>query len=164
MQKINAIKASKGIVYLMTFAVLTVLVVLVPEILREEAVGRVNPPAKWPVYVTAWTYSLPILFALYQTVKLINLIQIKKAFSQKAVDTLRKIKFAALAFCLMVIVGTICGVLVGRSIDPTEDYAPLAAMGIILTFVSSVITAFIATLEKLLQNAIEIKSENELTV
>jgi hypothetical protein len=164
MHKINSIKTSKGIVYLATFAVLTVLTILVPEILREEAVGRVNPPAKWPVYLTVWTYSLPIFFALYQTVKLINLIEIKKAFSQKAVGTLGKIKYAALAFCVMVIIGTITGVLWGRRIDPTEDYAPLSAMGIIFTFISSVITAFLAILQRLLQNAIDIKSENDLTV
>lgn len=162
--KLNTINTTKGLVYLMIIAVLTVLTVLVPEMLREEAAGRANPPAAWPVYLTAWIYSVPIFIALYQTLKLVNLIGLKKTFSDKAVSTVRKMKYAALVFCLMVIVGTITGIVWGRSMDPTDDYAPLGALGIVFTFVSSVITAFIATLERLLKNAIDIKSENELTV
>jgi hypothetical protein len=162
--KLNTTTTTKGLIYLMGFSVLGILTILVPEILREEAQGRANPPASWPVYTTVWVYSVPIFVALYQTWKLVRLIEQKKAFSQKAVSILKKIKYTALTFCLMVIIGTITGIVWGRKVDPTEDYAPLGAMGIIFSFVSSVITAFIAILERLLQNAIDIKSENELTV
>jgi len=37
-------------------------------------------------------------------------------------------------------------------------------MGLVIIFASVVIAAFAALLQKLLQNAIEIKSENDLTV
>lgn len=46
-----------------------------------------------------------------------------------------------------------------------QDDAPgIVAIGLVITFGSIVIAVFAAVLQKLLQNAIDIKSENDLTV
>lgn len=162
--KLNLINTTKAIVYLTAITVISVLIILIPEILREEAIGKATPPAAFPVLIVSWTYSLPVFFALYQTLRLINLIELKKAFSNKTIETLQKIKYSTIIFCIMVIVGTAAGLVLGKRIDPTEDLTPLATFGFIFTFVSIVIATFVATLRRLLQNAINIKAENDLTV
>lgn len=45
-----------------------------------------------------------------------------------------------------------------------DDALGFAALGAVITFGSLVIAVFAAVLQKLLQNAIDIKSENDLTV
>jgi biopolymer transport protein ExbB/TolQ len=48
--------------------------------------------------------------------------------------------------------------------DEGEDIAGVISLGLMLTFTSLVIAVFAAVLQKLLKNAIDIKSENDLTV
>ena len=45
-----------------------------------------------------------------------------------------------------------------------DDAPGLVAIGLVIVFASFVIGAFAAVLQKLIQNAVEIKSENDLTV
>jgi hypothetical protein len=51
-----------------------------------------------------------------------------------------------------------------RHIGPTEDSPPFGILGFTLTFAASVIATLAAVLQQLLQSAIAIKSENDLTV
>ncbi|MDU2242234.1 MAG: DUF2975 domain-containing protein [Paenibacillus sp.] len=49
--------------------------------------------------------------------------------------------------------------------DAEKDDAPgLAALGLVICFASLVIAVFAAVLQRLLRNAIDIKSENDLTI
>jgi hypothetical protein len=45
-----------------------------------------------------------------------------------------------------------------------DDAPGVIVIGLVIIFASSVIATFAAVLQKLLQNVVEIKSENELTV
>ena len=45
-----------------------------------------------------------------------------------------------------------------------DDSAGFVAIGLVVIFATAVITTFAAILQKLFQNALDIKSENELTV
>ena len=155
---------TRGIIYLMGFALITVCAILLPELAREESVGRVTPPSPYPFLIGAWILSTPIFVALHQTLKLLSHVDGNKAFSNHSVKTLQNIKFCSIVFSAMIIVGVVTVVLVTRSVNPTEDVTPIVTLGFVFTFVSSAAATFIAVLQKLLKVAIDIKSENDLTV
>lgn len=108
------------------------------------------------VYASALTY----FFALYQALKLISYIDKNKAFSQVSVNALKNIKHCA---------NTISIIYLGLvpflyPIADADDAPGLIAFPLIIIFASMVIAVFAAVLQRLLQEAIDIKSENDLTV
>ena len=108
------------------------------------------------VYATA----IAFFFALYQAFKLLSYIDGNKAFSELSVTALKNIKYCA------VIIGIIYAAIIPFLIPVAEaDDAPgLIGFPLIFIFASSVIAVFAAVLQKLLKEAIDIKSENDLTV
>lgn len=162
--KNNLITITKGSVYLIGIAVITVCAILLPELAREEAVGKVNPPSSYPFLIGAWILSLPIFIALHQTLKLINYVKQNKAFSNKSVKALKYIKYSTLVFSFLIVSAVIAVIVLTRGANPPEDITPVITIGFIFTFVSSLITTFVAILERLLKDAINIKSKNDLII
>jgi hypothetical protein len=74
---------------------------------------------------------------------------------------LRTIKYCAIV--LIVAVGGALAYIV-IAVRGKDDIAGGVAIGVVLMFVSVVIATAAAVFERLLQNAVEIKSENDLTV
>jgi hypothetical protein len=155
---------TRAVVCLMAIGVLSVCGILLPEIAREEAVGKVNHPSPAPFLIVAWVLSIPIFVALYQTFRLLGYIDSNKAFSYLAVKSLQIIKICAVIFSVLLVLGAVIVIVIAKSVDPTEDVTPVVSIGFVLTFVSSVIATFAAVLQRLLKDAIDIKSENDMTV
>lgn len=108
------------------------------------------------MYVSA----VPFFFALYQSFNLLNYIDKNQAFSELSVTALKKIKN-----CAIIISGLYVVALPFVAILAEVDDAPgLIIVGMIPIFASLVIAVFAAVLQRLLQEAINIKSENDLTV
>ena len=82
-----------------------------------------------------------------------------KVFSQAAANALRTIKLCAIAIIGFVAVGEIF-IMMGDS----DDRAGGVFMGVLITVGSIVIATAAATFERILQNAVDMKSENDLTV
>ena len=114
---------------------------------------------KDPFLAYAYVASIPFFVALYQGFKLLGYAGQNQVFSQAAVKALRTIKFCAIALIGFVAVGEIF-IMMGDS----DDRAGGVFMGILITFGSIVIAAASATFERILQNAVDMKSENDLTV
>lgn len=114
-----------------------------------------------PFIIYVYIGSIPFFFGLYQAFKLLNLIDESKAFSQSAVNTLRNMKFASL-----VLIGFIILALVYTRFTATGDDDPAGptAIGIMVSFAVAVIATAAGVFQKLFQNAVDIKSENDLTV
>jgi hypothetical protein len=113
-----------------------------------------------PFIIYIYIGSIPFFVGLYQAFKLLNLIDAGKAFSQAAVNTLKNIKFASLA-----LIGFITlALLYIRFFVHGDDPAGPTALGIIVSFAVAVIATASAIFQKLLQNAVDLKSENDLTV
>ena len=108
------------------------------------------------MYVTA----VPFFIALWQTLKLLTYIDQNKAFSELSVKALRNIKRCA-AIIAVLYVG---GVPLLFPIADAEDAPGMLIIGMIIACAPITVAVFAAVLQKLLQNAIEIKSENDLTV
>jgi len=103
---------------------------------------------------------VPFYTALYQTYKLITYIDRNKAFSSLAVRGLRKIKQYA-----FIITGIYILILPLVYIVAEWDDAPgLILIASIPAFAAFVVGVFSSVLEYLLEEAIDIKNENDLTV
>jgi len=114
---------------------------------------------KDPFLAYAYIASIPFFVALYQAFKVLGYAGQNKVFSQAAVKSLRTIRFCAIAIIGFVVVGEIF-IMFGNS----DDRAGGVFMGILITFGSVIIAAAAATFERILQNAVDLKSENDLTV
>ncbi len=113
-----------------------------------------------PFVIYVYIGSIPFFIALYQALKLLHLIDADKAFSLRAVHTLRNMKIASLS-----LIGLIAlGLFYIRFAAYGDDPAGPTALGIIVSIAAAVIATAAAIFQKLLQNAVDIKSENDLTV
>jgi hypothetical protein len=112
-----------------------------------------------PFLAYAYLASIPFFVALYQAFKVLGYIRENKAFSQATVKALRTIKFCALAIIGFVAVGELF-IMLGDS----DDRAGGVFIGILITFGSVVSATAAVMFERILQNAVDIRSANDLTV
>ncbi len=113
-----------------------------------------------PFLMLVYAGSIPFFIALYQAIKLLGYAGQNKVFSPAAVRALRTIKYCALTIIGFVVIEEVFIMLNHGS----DDAAGGVMMGVFITFGSIVIAAAAAMFERILQNAVDIKSENDLTV
>jgi hypothetical protein len=114
---------------------------------------------KDPFLAYMYFASIPFFAALYQAFKVLGNVRQNKTFSPATVKALRTIKYCALAIIGFVAVGVIF------MISGDKDDRPAGIfMRILIAFPSIVIAAAAGMFEQILQNAVEMKSENDLTV
>ena len=116
---------------------------------------------KDPFLAYAYLASIAFFMALFQAFTLLGYIGQNKVFSLNSVRALRTIKYCAIA--LVAMIGTAVAY-ISIANRATEDIAGGVAMGVVMMFVSVVIATAAAVFERLLQNAVDMKSENDLTV
>ena len=114
-----------------------------------------------PFLAYAYTASILFFVALYQAFKLFGCIGRNEVFSQRSVKALRTIKYCAIS-----LVGFILGAeaYIFIAVRGKDDIAGGVAIGLVLIFAFAVIATAAAVFEKLLQSAVDIKTENDLTV
>lgn len=117
---------------------------------------------KDPFLAYVYLGSVPFFIGLYQAFKLLGYAGRGNVFSQAAVNALRTIKYCALITAGAIIAADAFLMISARSTG--EDAAGAVMLGIIATFASVVIATAAAVFERVLQNAVDIKSENDLTV
>ncbi|MEZ4512722.1 MAG: DUF2975 domain-containing protein [Chloroflexota bacterium] len=115
---------------------------------------------KDPLIIYTYIGSIPFFVGLYQALKLLEYIDSNNVFSQLSVNAMGKIKYCAIAFSGFIMLG----ILYIRLFIQGEDPAGVTGLGIITIFASIVIATTAAVFQSLLQNAVAIKSENDLTV
>lgn len=148
------------VVFLMGLAVLALAIYALPRI-GGDLMGYYPPYITLLVMVGMYGAALPFFFALYQTLKLLGLIDRNTAFSEGSVNALRQIRNCGVAISL--IYAALIPLLL--IIADQEDTIPgIPALGLIIAFASAVIAVFAAVLERLLTSAIQIKTENDLTI
>jgi hypothetical protein len=103
--------------------------------------------------------SIPFFVALYHAIKLLGYVGKSKVFSPEAVKALRTIKYCALAIVVFVAVSVIF--MIGGD---REDRPGGTFMRVLVAFPSIVVATAAAMFERVLQNAVDLKSENDLTV
>jgi len=140
--------------------VLALCIFLVPELaFAVSDFFKVNS-LKYIIYTILYGTAMPFYFALYQAFKLLSYIDKNKAFSELSVIALKKIKYCAILICSLHVLGLPLFYFVADK----DDALGLVFVDMVVPFTSLVIVVFAAVLQRLLQEAINIKSENDLTV
>ena len=112
-----------------------------------------------PFLAYAYIASVPFFVALYQAFKVLGYAGQNEVFSQEAVKGLRAIKYCAISIVGFVAVGEI-SIMLGDS----DDRAGGVFIGLLISFGSLVIAAAAAMFERILQSAVDMKLDNDLTV
>lgn len=118
-----------------------------------------------PLIIYTFIGSIPFFIALYQAFIFLGYVDRDKVFSLSSVNAVRSIKYCAMAFGSFIVLGILYIRIRYASVPVTDDDpAGVTALGIFTTFISIVIATVFAVFQKLLQNAVDMKSENDLTV
>ena len=114
-----------------------------------------------PFIVYGYVASIAFFVALYQAFKLLGYIRQNKVFSLNSVKALRTIKYCAITLSASIVMAALYIRIFHAEGD---DPAGFMAVCIVTTFISIVIATAAAVFERTLQSAVDIKSENDLTV
>ncbi|RED55688.1 DUF2975 domain-containing protein [Cohnella lupini] len=148
-------------IVLIGIAVLALCVFLVPEIANyavELYPDRTYMRSLW--YIDMYASAIPFYVALYQALQLLSYIDKNTAFSDLSVRALKNIKNCGIAISVLYALGLPLFYFVADR----DDAPGIIVIGMVIVFASLVIAVFAAVLQKLLKEAIDIKSENDLTV
>ena len=116
---------------------------------------------KDPFLAYIYLASIAVFIGLYQMFKLLGYVRNDVVFSPQAVKALRTIKYCGAIFIAFML-GALAYIFIVQS--GKEDIAGGVAIGVFVIFATAVIAAAAAMFERILQNAVDIKSENDLTV
>jgi hypothetical protein len=114
-----------------------------------------------PFILYGYAASIAFFVALYKAFKLLGYIGHNKVFSAEAVGTLKSIKYCAIVLSILIVTA---GLYIKVTHHEEDDPAGFLAMCIVTTFASVVVATAAAVFERILQNAIDMKSENDLTI
>ncbi len=151
----------RGVVFLIGIAVLALYIFALP---RFANIAAEMLPAlaylRYPAVIGWYATSIPFFFALYQTLRLLSYIDKNKAFSDLSVKALKNIKYCAVSIGILLM----AGLPTVYFIADIDDAPGLMLIGLVIAFVPIVISTFAAVLQRLLKEAIDIKSENDSTI
>jgi Protein of unknown function (DUF2975) len=166
-EPIAAMKKSSTI-FLQIVIVLIGIVALALLLLEPRVEGRNAHATNFEIYfqdpLLALVYagSIPFFMALYQAIKVLGQVGRNKAFSPEVVKALRTIRYCALAIIGFVVVEELFILLMNKG-DNDNPGAPIF-MGILIVFPSIVVATGATMFERIAQNAVDLKSEHDLTV
>ncbi|WP_394236954.1 DUF2975 domain-containing protein [Niallia oryzisoli] len=155
----------KTAVIIIGIPVLVLCLYFLPQI-AKEAIEHVEKGAVVLPYVVfgllfiMYVSAIPFYYALYQALKLLSYIDKNQAFSDLSVKALKKIRNCAITISGLYVVGLPLVFVIAE----WDDAPGLVLIGMVVVGASLVIAVFAAVLQRLLKEAIDIKSENDLTV
>lgn len=113
-----------------------------------------------PLLIGLYVPAIPFFYALYQSLRLLDYIDKNEAFSSVSATAFRNIKYCATTIGALFVLGL---PYIYRAAD-MDDAPGVMLGGLVIAGAAFVIATFSAVLQKLVQNAVDIKSENDLTV
>ncbi len=150
----------RSVILLLGTSVLLLCIFGLPWIAKEASGNAEFASLIYPVLIGMYVAAIPFFIALFQALRLLRLIDKDDAFSVFSVNALRVIKFCAVAISVIYVMVMPFFYFIGEK----DDAPGVILIGLVFIFASLVIAVFTAVLQKLLKSAIEIKSENDLTV
>lgn len=145
--------------------VLALCIFLLPNIAGEaieqfQMGGKTLASVVFGLLFIMYVSAVPFYFALYQALKLLGYIDKNQAFSELSVVGLKKIRNCALTISGLYAVAVPLLYVIAQ----WDDAPGVILIGLVIVGASLVIAVFAALLQRLLQEAIDIKNENDLTV
>lgn len=147
----------KGAVLGLGLLVLSVCILGLPRLIASELTGDFD--YGW-IFIGMYVTAVPFFYALYQALKLLTYIERNMAFSKSSVDAFSKIKYSA------ALVGALyaAGMPYIFYVADRDDAPGVVAVGFVIIFASFILATAAGVLQSLVQNAVSIKLENDLTV
>jgi len=115
-----------------------------------------------PLLALVYVGSIPFFMALYQATKILRYVGRNEVFSPDVVKALRTIRYCALAIIGFVVLAVLFILVMGEA-DEENPGIPFF-LGFLVIFPSIVVATAAAMFARILQNAVDLKSENDLTV
>ncbi|KZE69212.1 hypothetical protein AWM68_02795 [Fictibacillus phosphorivorans] len=151
-------------VFLIGTPVLALCIFLLPQLAvkatEEAQKGSELAYVIFGILIIVYLSTVPFYFALHQAFKLLQYIDKNKAFSELSVRSLMKIKKCALTISGLYVLALPLVYIIAE----WDDAPGLVLVGMVFIGASVVIAVFAAVLQRLLKDAIDLKSENDLTV
>jgi hypothetical protein len=153
----------KFVIFSIAIAALAVCIIVLPQMTAKDASAHPELAyQQYPFLAYAYTLCLVFFVALYQSFRLLNNIDANNAFSELSVRALRNIKYCAFTICALIGAGILT--LMVLASGKGEDITGIVMPGLIVTFIACVGAACVTILQRHVQKAIEMKSENDFTV
>jgi cytochrome bd-type quinol oxidase subunit 2 len=105
--------------------------------------------------------SIAFFVALYKAFKLLGYIGQNKVFSSNSVKALKSLKYCAIVLSILIVAA---GLFIRLTHNKEDDPAGFLAICIVSTFIAIIVATAAAIFERILQNAVDMKSENDLTI
>lgn len=144
-----------GIVAVAMIGAMTLLVIIATKRPAE------HPLLLGSMLAVVYVSAIPYFTALYQAFRLLYNIDANQAFSQASVKALQMIARCAVAICIIYMVG---GLPFFYYLAQLDDAPGVMLLGLGIAGIAFVIAVFASVLNRLLQEAIAMKSFNELTI
>ena len=114
---------------------------------------------KDPFLAYIYLASIAFFTGLYHAFKVLSFAGRNQEFSPPAVRSVRTIKY-----CAITLIAFVIGAEIIIMLNESDDRAGGVAMGVFIFVASIVVASAMTVLERVLQNAVDLKSENDLTV
>lgn len=114
-----------------------------------------------PFILYGYAASIAFFVALYKAFRLLGYIGQNRVFTSDSVRVLRGIKYCGIVLSILIVMA---GLYIRLTHNEDDDPAGFLAICIVTTVVSIVVATAAAIFERILQNAIDMKSENDLTI
>ena len=145
----------KLILYALSLGALAIAFFLIYITAKSDLVGGYEP-----ILIGVSISMLPFLFIFYQSYQLLNFIDKNQSLTDHSVGALKNIKRTSLLISLMYLVGSPYIFMVAEK----DDAPGVVVLNLLLIIGPFTVGVFASILQKLLINAIEYKSETELTI
>jgi heme/copper-type cytochrome/quinol oxidase subunit 1 len=149
----------KVIIFLIGIAVLALCIYWLPEIAIRDVKAHPGDYSLYPILGFAYGCCIAFSVALYQVFRLLTYIERNNAFSELSLKSLKVIKKCGLTTIFFIVLGIVTLKVIAKVTgdDPAGPIS-LSLMGILAT---SIITAIVDVLQKLLKNLLDTKPEND---
>jgi len=114
-----------------------------------------------PFIIYGYLASIPFFIALYQGYKLLVNIGENNVFSPSSIKALKNIKYSGIIQSVLIV---LAGVYIRIFHAEGDDPAGFIAICIVAILISIIVAVSAAVFEKTVQSAVDLKTENNLTV
>lgn len=154
-------KKGSTIILRIAVSIVAMIVLLMCVRLAIEINSETNLNAwEYLVFIILYLSAITFFYAVYQAFKLLNYIDKNIAFTLLSVNALGKIKYCA--FIISALYTLILPYF--YFVADVEDAPGVMLIGLFMSIAPFVIAVFISVLQRLLNEAIIVKTENDLTV
>ena len=136
---------------------------------EPQVEGRNKNSTQFEIYVQdpflaiVYVGSIPFFVALYKAIRTLGYVRTNQVLSTKVVNALRTFKYCEFAIIGFVVIEELWIMLLVNESDIDNPGAPIL-LGLLIVLPSIVVATVAAMLERNLQDAVDLKSDNDFTV